>query len=234
MVSSLAALLACLSHAASASPEASTRGPRTLLWNSTALLSTRAAVARGEPSLSDAVAALRQRAAAAAILRPPSVTYVGTHACGDRRGDSHDYNTHSSYAWPCTATCNATLFKDCTGWVQRTSTCNATTGLPWVNHDGYNDPASACDRPKWNQLVNSVNALAASAFFLNETSHAEKAAIMIRTWFLEPGTMMRPRAPYAQTVPGMPGAHSQGLIDFSDGADDGGGGDYDTSGEIQI
>ena len=93
-------------------------------------------------------------------------------------GDLHDYVTYSSYTWPCTATCNKTLFTDCSKWPSGapSKSCNLSTGLPWVGHDGYNDPAAALDRPHWSAMVGAVNALSASAFFLNESSHADRAA----------------------------------------------------------
>lgn len=76
-------------------------------------------------------------------------------------------------------------------------------------------------------MAGAVNALAASAFFLNNSAHASRAALLLRTWFVDADTRMRPSARFAQVIPGV--GHGQGLIDFSDGADPGGGGNYDTS-----
>ena len=160
----MAVLCSCATAAAAAAAAAAAVPPRTLLWSGDALLRTRAAVAREESGLRDVVAALRREAGAAALLAPLSVT--SNVGCADRRGDPHDYNTHSSYAWPCSATCNRSLFANCSKWHDHTGAgCNMTTGFPWVGQDGYNDPACACDRPKWSSMVGAVNALAASACF---------------------------------------------------------------------
>ena len=202
-----------------------TMPPRTLLWDGTLLMRTRA-IAATDASLAAAVAQLRADAADAAKLPLQTVTSKRKAPEG---GDLHDYVTYSSYTWPCTATCNKTLFANCSKWVAAPAkSCNKSTGLPWVGHDGYNDPAAALDRPHWSAMVGAVNALSASAFFLNESDHADRAAHMLRAWFLHNATRMRPAARFAQQIPGLP-PRAPGLIDFSDGADPGGGGNYDTS-----
>ena len=47
----------------------------TLLWDSDALLRTRAAIANDKPGLRDAVVSLRQEASAALLLPPQAVTF---------------------------------------------------------------------------------------------------------------------------------------------------------------
>ena len=119
--------------------------PRTLLWDGASLVRTRA-FASTDASLAAAVAQLRADAAAAAQLPLQTVTSKAEPPAG---GDLHDYVTYSSYTWPCTATCNKTLFTDCSKWASGapSKSCNLSTGLPWEGHDGYNDPAAALDRP---------------------------------------------------------------------------------------
>ena len=198
--------------------------PSTLLWDGAALLRSRAAVAAGDPTLHAAVDQLRADAAMAYSLPLQSVTNKPHPPPG---GDLHDYTSYSSYFWPCTAKCNTSLFANCTLWGPPPKTCNETTGLPWVGRDGYNDPNSALDRPAWSAMLGAVNALAASTFFLNESAHAARAAALLRTWFLDNATAMRPAATFAQAIPGR--KTTPNLIDFSDGADPGGGGNYDTT-----
>ena len=75
-------------------------------------------------------------------------------------------------------------------------------------------------------MVGAVNALAASAFFLNESAHASRAAELLRTWFVDNATAVRPAAAFT----GHPWPEDDAKPHrFSDGADPGGGGNYDTT-----
>ena len=199
--------------------------PRTLLWDGKALLRGRAAVASRSAHVAAAAVRLGEDAAKALLVKPLSVTSKASPPAG---GDLHDYLSYSSYGWPCTATCNQSLFANCSAWKKHsTEHCNASTGLPWRTHDGYNDPESAQDRPRMSAMMDAVEALSASAFFLNNTEHAQHAALLLRVWFLNSDTFMRPNARHAQsTSPGHTSTSGGGIIDFSDGAFPGGGGNY--------
>jgi hypothetical protein len=198
--------------------------PRTLMWDGEALLRARAAVASGGASVAAAAALLRTDAAAAFLVKPLSVTSKNSAPAG---GDLHDYVSYASYGWPCTAACNSSLFKNCSRWKRFSGHCNRSTGLPWVVRDGYNDPESAQDRPRLSLMLQSVEALSASAFFFNSTEHAQHAALLLRTWFLNAATFMRPNARFAQSKnPAEKSESGGGIIDFSDGAYPGGGGNY--------
>ena len=194
------------------------------MWDGEALLRARAAVASRSSTVAAAVARLEEDAAKAFLVKPLSVTSKPSPPVG---GDLHDYTSYSSYGWPCTATCNRSLFANCSAWTESTTVhCNASTGLPWRTHDGYNDPESAQDRPRLSAMMEAVEALSASAFFLNNSQHASRAALLLRVWFLNEATFMRPNARFAQAPnPGAAGTGG-GIIDFSDGAFPGGGGSY--------
>lgn len=205
-------------------PAARLAPPRTLMWDGEALLHGRAAVASRSASVTAAVALLRKDAAAAFLVKPLSVTSKKAPPAG---GDLHDYVSYESYGWPCTAICNVSLFKNCSKWKHSADHCNRSTGLPWQVHDGYNDPESAQDRPRLSLMFQSVEALSASAFFFNNTEHAQHAALLLRTWFLNSDTFMRPNARFAQSKnPEEKSRSGGGIIDFSDGAYPGGGGNY--------
>ena len=177
-------------------PAARLASPRTLMWDGEALLHAHAAVASRSTSVAAAVALLRKDAAAAFLVKPLSVTSKTAAPAG---GDLHDYVSYESYGWPCTATCNVSLFNNCSKWKHSADHCNRSTGLPWRSHDGYNEPESAQDRPRLSLTFQSVEALSASAFFFNNTEHAQHAALLLRTWFLSIDTFMRPNARFAQS-----------------------------------
>eukprot|EP01046_Picozoa_sp_COSAG06_P048869 COSAG06_NODE_7395_length_2518_cov_8.792063_1_plen_394_part_00 len=198
--------------------------PRTLMWDGNALLRARTAAIHNSTSVTDAVQRLREDAAAAALVKPLSVT---SKASAPACGDLHDYVSYSSYGWPCTATCNSSMFGNCSAWRHSAKHCDTSTGLPWTIHDGYNNPESAQDRPRLSAMMEAVEALSASAFFLNNTQHAQHAALLLRVWFLNNDTFMRPDARHAQSRdPGATTGSAGGIIDFSDGAYPGGGGNY--------
>ena len=71
--------------------------------------------------------------------------------------------------------------------------CSTTTGLPWYDHDGYHNPLSdQTDSPQKGQLTDAVETLTLSAFFLENKEHAERAATLLRVWFLNATTRPTP------------------------------------------
>ena len=95
--------------------------------------------------------------------------------------------------------------------------CDNQTGLPWLCHDGFANPINAyLDSGSWVEVVNAVPTLALSAFLTDSTQHAQRAASLARTWFLDPATAMRPNIQYSQEVPGLNNGTHGGIIDWSD------------------
>jgi hypothetical protein len=60
-----------------------------------------------------------------------------------------------------------------------------------------------------------VETLTLSAFYLRNESHAERAALLLRHWFLDATTRMNPNANFAQGIPGRCPGRGIGLIDFA-------------------
>jgi hypothetical protein len=62
-------------------------------------------------------------------------------------------------------------------------------------------------------MSDAVSALALSAYLLGEISHGRRAALLLRTWFLDEATRMNPNAEYAQGIPGQSTGRGIGIID---------------------
>eukprot|EP01052_Picozoa_sp_SAG31_P028367 SAG31_NODE_2731_length_5175_cov_1.794129_4_plen_447_part_00 len=140
-------------------------------------------------------------------------------------GDMHDYFSTAKYCWPCNTICNAAVENatgnDCGGWERGSDfhpkACDNATGLPWLCHDGYANPINDhLDRGLWDSLFYTVPPLALSATLTGNTTHAARAAMLVRTWFLDERSRMNPNLEHAQAIPGANNGTCGGIIDMSD------------------
>jgi len=96
-------------------------------------------------------------------------------------GDRHDYLSLAPYWWP---------------------DPKSEDGLPYVRRDGVVNPESkdeaATDKERLLDFTGGVQTLALAWYFSGEKIYAEKAAEMLRVWFLEEETRMSPHLEYAQ------------------------------------
>ena len=112
-------------------------------------------------------------------------------------GDPHDYMSLGPYSWPNPDTAD---------------------GLPYVNRDGQHNP-EADDRDRYDGrsltgMVSAVERLALASYLTDSQAYAGQAALLLRTWFLDPATRMNPNLRYAQIRPGRPDVRSgTGIID---------------------
>jgi hypothetical protein len=220
LLQQLPSLLLVQGYACTAAP------PATFMWDGAALLAVRNQSRQaGVPAaLKTILAQLQTDASAAASQGPWSVMEKPLTPAS---GDKHDYMSIGSYWWPCTAPCNVTLFSEpgeCKKWTDSDlgpkgppfPNCSNTTGLPWYDHDGYHNPLSdQTDSPQKFALTSAVEVMTLSAFYLDNGEHAERAAFLLRVWFLNVSTRMNPNARFAQGIPGKCDGRGIGLIDFA-------------------
>ncbi|WP_449632133.1 alginate lyase family protein [Rahnella aceris] len=133
-------------------------------------------------------------AAADSALNKPelSVTDKGMTPPG---GSKHDYLSLSAYWWPDDST---------------------PDGLPWIRKDGHVNPASKNDQSDGVRLADftaRVQNLTLAWYFSGEQKYADKAASLLRTWFINPETRMNPNLNYAQGVPGISPGRNAGVLD---------------------
>jgi hypothetical protein len=109
-------------------------------------------------------------------------------------GNRHDYLSLAPYYWPDPSK------KD---------------GLPYIDRDGEVNPESeiGTDSRALGRMSSDVNTLAMAYYFTENESYAQHAALLLRTWFLDPGTRMNPHLEYAQGMPGRNSGQPYGIID---------------------
>jgi len=79
----------------------------------------------------------------------------------------------------------------------------------YLHRDGYANPEAAKipDHANMGKMQAAVHSLALAYYFTGEARYADRAALLLRTWFLNPDTLMRPNLQYAQS------GHVVGIID---------------------
>lgn len=169
--------------------------PTLLTLDAAALATTRARLQRADASLQPAYAALLHRAGRAMTTPPRSVTHkTRTPPSGSR----HDYMSMGPYWWP---------------------NPNMANGLPYVQRDGQRNPEladDALDSLRLQHMLADARDLALAYHFGGDPRHARQAAVVLRTWFLDPATRMNPNLNFAQGIPGMVQGRGIGLIDTRD------------------
>lgn len=106
-------------------------------------------------------------------------------------GDVHDYSSIPKYSFPNPRNPDG----------------------PWIYRDGCINPDfEVCDIVRWMAFCRRVTVLVAAGNLSGDTRFSERAGTLLKTWFLEPETYMRPHLNYAQRTPGN--EEGGGIIDF--------------------
>jgi hypothetical protein len=87
-------------------------------------------------------------------------------------------------------------------------------GLPYIRRDGEVNPErDKLDSAQKNKMINAVRSLSLAWFFTEKSEYAEKAAELLRVWFLDQETLMNPHLNYGQAIPGRTDGRFIGIID---------------------
>lgn len=109
----------------------------------------------------------------------------------------HDYQSLARYWWPDEMT---------------------KSGRPYIRKDGIINPeiwSDAYDYDKKCKMTESCQALSLAYFFTGDERYAQHAAAKIKTWFLNPSTLMNPNLNFAQGIPGKITGRAEGIIESS-------------------
>ncbi|MBL8182018.1 MAG: alginate lyase family protein [Blastocatellia bacterium] len=109
-------------------------------------------------------------------------------------GDKHDYMSQAPYFW-----------KD----------PNKKDGLPYIRRDGEKNPEidNITDHEALSDLINAVEYLSLAYYLTGKQEYADRAAVLLRMWFIDAKTKMNPNLEYAQFVPGQSSGRSFGIIE---------------------
>lgn len=108
-------------------------------------------------------------------------------------GGPHDFYSNGDYWWP---------------------DPSKPDGLPYIHRDGESNPDNFFHhRMAVRDLRDAVAALGAAYKITGEDQYADKAAELLRVFFLDPETRMNPSLKYAQAIPGRTPGRGIGIID---------------------
>lgn len=164
--------------------------PRVFLHDAEALETLREEIRDGAAGYDEALEALRADAQDALDEGPWSVTDKEE---APPSGDKRDYMSQGPYWWP---------------------NPDTEDGLPYVRRDGERNPETdALDRRPMGRMITTVETLGWAYYFTGEERFAERAAHVLRTWFLDEDTGMNPHLEYGQRIPGRVEGRGIGIID---------------------
>lgn len=157
------------------------------------LQSIASSIAHGNKSVIQAYEDMKRDARKALELSRFSVT--DKDWAGDS-GDRHDYFSLESFWWP---------------------DPSKPDGTPYIRRQGEANPAAKdprfSDSERLRFLTEAVETLSLAWQFLHEEAYAEKAAGLLRAWFLDESTRMNPHLKYARAAPGVFPGQEEGIME---------------------
>lgn len=131
---------------------------------------------------------LRRKAQSCYARGPWSVTNFPAAAPS---GDPHDFCSEAPYWWP----------------------DPSNPGGPYIRKDGVTRTDRFMGhRKSLDELSDTVLYLCSAGYLLDEDCYLERAAELVRTFFLDPATRMNPHLEYGEAIPGICNGRAAGII----------------------
>ena len=209
LVTATAVLSLGLTGAASADPVPASAGPcalpvlsrlcppKTVVLDGNRLLLNKIALLVGDRTTKAALGNLVKQADVAVNAGPWTVV--------DKErvppsGDKHDYLSLAPYWWP-----------------SQPKTPENPLGCPYVQRDGVLNPETTAvpDKAERLKAFSSIYQLSLAWYYTGKADYARRAALDLRTWFLDAATKMNPNLNFAQGIPCKNDGRGIGIIEFS-------------------
>ncbi|MFI5614033.1 alginate lyase family protein [Amycolatopsis sp. NPDC051903] len=171
--------------------------PDTVVLDGARLTKNRVGLLLGDRTLRTSLGDLLKQADAALTKGPWTVVDK------DRvppSGDKHDYLSLAPYWWP-----------------SQSATADNPQGCPYVQRDGVLNPETTAVPDKAERLTafSSIYQLSLAWFYTRKPEYAQRAALDLRTWFLDAATKMNPNLNFAQGIPCKNDGRGIGIIEFA-------------------
>lgn len=110
--------------------------------------------------------------------------------------NKHDYMSQGPYWWP---------------------NPNTKNGLPYIRKDGERNPDiyKITDHSYEGKMTSAVFNLSIAYYITKDSIYSNKAAQLLRVWFLNDSSRMNPNLNYAQGIPGICTGRGIGIIELS-------------------